>query len=80
LPVPVPRHRVLTAFAERLTGFGITDATELEDSEPDIPSELSEKIAEYRPIHELGRLFENQDGQCNISLLPGLTKDLKVCL
>ncbi|KAF8512031.1 hypothetical protein BU17DRAFT_11549, partial [Hysterangium stoloniferum] len=32
----VPRHRVLTSFAERLTGFKVTDAIELEDDEPPI--------------------------------------------
>jgi len=30
----VPRHHVLTAFVERLTGFKLLDATELEDGEP----------------------------------------------
>jgi hypothetical protein len=38
---PVPCHRVLTSFVERLTGFKITDATELEDVEPDIPLKKS---------------------------------------
>jgi len=65
---PVPRHRVLTSFAERLTGFKITDAIELEDIEPDIPLELSQKIANYHPIHELNRLLRNRpDSRCGIS-------------
>ena len=65
---PVPRHRVLTSFAERLTGFKITDAIELEDIEPDIPLELSQKIANCNPIHELNRLLGNQpDSQCDTS-------------
>jgi len=65
--LPLPRHRVLTSFAERLTGFKITDATDLEENEPDIPLELSEKIAEYCPIHDLDRVFEDQGSECNIS-------------
>ena len=65
---PVPRHRVLTSFAERLTGFKITDATELEDIEPEIPHRLSQIIATYHPIHDLDRLYRNQfDSQCDIS-------------
>ena len=71
---PVPRHRVLTSFAERMSGFKITDATELEDIEPQIPLELSRKIQDYQPIHGLDRLLRNgPDSQCNIFFIVAWT-------
>ncbi|KAF8338350.1 hypothetical protein F5887DRAFT_1137571 [Amanita rubescens] len=54
----VPRHRVLTSFAERLTGFKITDAIELEAGEPPISPDLDKKIKKYQPLTELDRLFK----------------------
>jgi len=81
---PVPRHHVLTSFAERLTGFNFTDATEFEDIEPDFPLELSQKIRDYHPIHELDRFFRNRlDSQCDISFTVAWTNqdliDLRLC-
>lgn len=54
----VPRHRVLTLFAEHLTGFKITNAIELEAGEPPIFPDLVDKIKSYQPLTELRRLFE----------------------
>ncbi|KAF8497010.1 hypothetical protein BU17DRAFT_72416 [Hysterangium stoloniferum] len=63
----VPRHHVLTSFAERLTGFKVTDAIELEDDEPPISPELSALISHYRSIGELEHVFNEENSQCNIS-------------
>jgi hypothetical protein len=67
----VPRHRVLTLFAEHLTRLKITDALELEDGEYPVSPNLSSKIALYGPLTELDRLFEEPkltNSQCNTSL------------
>lgn len=66
----VLRHRVLTSFAECLTGFKITDTIELEAGEPQISPDLAQKINTYRPLTELRRLFEEKElseSHCNLS-------------
>ncbi|KAF8508345.1 hypothetical protein BU17DRAFT_70833 [Hysterangium stoloniferum] len=57
----VPGHRVLTSFAERLTGFKITEAIDLEDDEPPICPELSTLISHYRSIGKLDRVFNEKN-------------------
>ncbi|KAF8510406.1 hypothetical protein BU17DRAFT_98110 [Hysterangium stoloniferum] len=54
----VPRHRVLTSFVKHMTGFRLTDAIELEDGEPLISPELTEKIYSYHPVCEWKHLFK----------------------
>ncbi|KAF8340069.1 hypothetical protein F5887DRAFT_919598 [Amanita rubescens] len=68
----VPRHRVLTSFAERLTGFKITDAIDLEADEPHISSDLDIKIKSYRPLTVLRHLFE-EEGLSNRSELTSIS-------
>ncbi|KAM6495491.1 hypothetical protein JOM56_008197 [Amanita muscaria] len=66
----VPRHRVLTSFANCLTGFKITDAIELEAGEPHISPDLDRKIQSYHPLTGLRRLFKGEglsNSQCNLS-------------
>ncbi|KAF8510678.1 hypothetical protein BU17DRAFT_97886 [Hysterangium stoloniferum] len=69
----VPRHRVLTSFAEQLTGFKITDAIDLEDDEPPISPELSTSISHYRSISQLDRVFNERNReelmQCLVEVL-----------
>ncbi|KAF8498457.1 hypothetical protein BU17DRAFT_72319 [Hysterangium stoloniferum] len=69
----VPRHRVLTSFAQRLTGFKVTDAIELEDNEPPISPELSTLISNSQPISELDRVFNENNReeliQCLVEIL-----------
>lgn len=74
----VSRHRILTLFVERLTGFKITDAVQLEASEPPISLELSSEIQLYQPICEFDHLCKEPNGQCNIPffLLYGPTASL----
>jgi len=50
----IPRHRVLTALVERLTGFKIVDATE----EPFISADMSKKIEKYQPLTSLIHIFK----------------------
>ena len=72
----VPRHRIVTSFAERLTGFKITDAIDLEAGEPHISSDLDEKIKSYRPLTLLRCLFEEEglpSSQCNLSFTESCT-------
>ncbi|KAF8512673.1 hypothetical protein BU17DRAFT_96067 [Hysterangium stoloniferum] len=70
----VPRHRVLTSFAERLTGFRVTDAIELEDDEPPISPELSVSILNYRPFSGLKRIFNAKNRE---ELIPCLVEILR---
>ncbi|KAM6500713.1 hypothetical protein JOM56_003727 [Amanita muscaria] len=72
----VPRHRVLTSFAEHLTGFKITDAIELEADEPPISPDLDEKIKTYRSLTELGRLFKEEGLSNRMQLINCLTDAL----
>ncbi|KAF8642054.1 hypothetical protein AX14_009794, partial [Amanita brunnescens Koide BX004] len=72
----VPRHRVLTSFAERLTGFKITDAIDLEAGEPHISSDLDEKIKSYRPLTLLRCLFEEEGLPSRMPLINVLTDAL----
>lgn len=69
----VPRHRVLTSFANRLTGFKITDAIELEAGEPHISPDLDRKIQSYQPLTELRRLFRGEGLSNRIQLINCLT-------
>jgi len=46
----LPRHRILTSFVRHITGFTITDATDLEAKEGPIPKELDAKIKTFRPL------------------------------
>ncbi|KAF8523105.1 hypothetical protein BU17DRAFT_64002 [Hysterangium stoloniferum] len=69
----VPRRRVLTSFAERLTGFKVTDTIKLEDDEPPISPELSKLILDYRPISELDHALNENNReeliQCLVEIL-----------
>jgi hypothetical protein len=56
---------VLTAFVNRLTGFNLVDATELEDKESPISDDTLKKIQSYQPITLLDRLFDTTDSKCN---------------
>jgi hypothetical protein len=52
-----PRHSILTAFVKYLTGFRITDATDLESEEGPIPQGVVEAMNRYGPLIEEERLF-----------------------
>lgn len=72
----VPRHRVLTSFAERLTGFKITDAIELEAGEQEISPDLDIKIKTYPSLTELSCLFKEQGLSERMPLINCLTDAL----
>ena len=65
----VPRHRVLTEFIEKTTGFTLTDAKDLEDKEPPLSKELMKKIRKYGPITSAGALFEQNNGEYYTSII-----------
>jgi hypothetical protein len=60
------RHRVLTAFAGRLTGFTITDAIELENEELPVSDAKDFMIEYYVPLSTMDRLFVERDRRCHI--------------
>ena len=61
------RHRVLSAFIFALTGFRVTDATDLEEEESPLSEKLREHITNfYGPISEEN--FRKLNGMCNVLL------------
>jgi hypothetical protein len=58
---PNSPHRALSAFAESLTGFTITDALDLEEPEPLLSAHTLHRIKGYGPVGTVDRLFETQD-------------------
>jgi len=66
-------HRVLTLFVKCLTGATITDASDLEDEEREIPEDLVECIQEYGPLSSVGRVFQGDDSGSFSELSSSLT-------
>jgi hypothetical protein len=57
----VLRHRVLTTFVKHLTGFIITDATDLEEQEGPIPDDMAKKISTCGELSLVQCLFGEPD-------------------
>jgi hypothetical protein len=47
---PGSPHRILSALVHSLTGFNLTDATDLEEGEPPITTDIHDQIMHYGPI------------------------------
>ncbi|KAF8309783.1 hypothetical protein F5887DRAFT_1091838 [Amanita rubescens] len=72
----VPRHRILTLFAEHLTGFKITDAIDLEAGEPPISPDLYRKIKTYQPLIGLDHLVKEGELSNRMELIECLADAL----
>ena len=63
------RHRVLSAFIRSLTGFRVTDASDLEEEEPPLTKDILECIENYYgPVGDEDCLFEKSSSRCNVLL------------
>ena len=55
----LPRHRILTECARRISGFTITDTLDLEAEEGEIPPVIMDKIDQLVYIGMVKRLLED---------------------
>lgn len=69
---PNSRHRVLSAFVRRLTGFTLTDAVELEGREPALTVETMNMLEYYEPISLVHSLSKGSDSTCSVLLIRGV--------
>ena len=66
------RHRILSAFARRLTGFTLTDAVELEEREPALTVETTDMFEYYEPVSLVHSLSKGSDRTCSVLLIRGV--------